>query len=161
FPVLPTSEQVRAQQATIGYLRGSGRWVEEARVSFTRLRMFDVPETAFHTNVAQQLGISDPPTDPIAFGLPFFNVPNYSLVTDSPSLPQSQRDNLWHVSDTVSHVLGGHTLKFGFDFLHYELNYLQSNLSRGRYDYTGVFTSADGSGTGSGDPFADFLLGLP
>ena len=38
---------------------------------------------------------------------------------------------------------------------------MQSNLSRGQYNYTGVFTSVDGSGVGSGDPFADFLLGFP
>ena len=47
--------------------------------------MFDVPETAFHVNVAQQFGLADPPTDPFSFGLPFFNVTNYSLVTDSPT----------------------------------------------------------------------------
>ena len=93
--------------------------------------------------------------------MPFFNVTNYSLVTDSPSLPQVQRDNLWHAADTVSLQRGRHTLKFGSDFLRFEMNYLQSNLSRGRYDYTGVFSSADGSGVGSGDALADFLLGYP
>ena len=41
------------------------------------------------------------------------------------------------------------------------MNYLQSNLSRGRYDYTGVFTSADGSGVGSGDPLRRFPARLP
>jgi hypothetical protein len=161
FPVLPASEKVRAEQAAVAYTTTSPSWLNEARVSFTRLRMFDLPENALHVNVAQQLGLADPPTDPHSFGLPFFNATDYSLVTDSPSLPQIQRDNLWHVSDSVSLVRGRHTLKFGGDYLHYQLNYLQSNLTRGRYDYTGVFTSADGSGVGSGDPFADFLLGYP
>jgi hypothetical protein len=161
FPVLPTSEQVRAQQAALAYIRSSGSSVSETRFSFTRLRLFDVPETAFHTNVAQQLGLVDPPTDPFSFGLPQFNVPDYSLVTDSPSLPQVQRDNLWHFSEAFSRVVGRHTLKAGYDYLHFQLNYLQSNLTRGRYDYSGVFTSADGLGTASGDPFADFLLGYP
>ena len=161
FPVLPASEQVRAQQAAVGYTISSATRINEARVSFTRLRMFDVPDSAFKVNVAQQLGLADPPTDPFSFGLPFFNVNNYSLVTDSPSLPQVQRDNLWHVSDGVSLVHGRHLLKFGGSLLHFQLNYLQSNLTRGQYNYTGVFTSGDGSGTGSGDPFADFLLGFP
>ena len=161
FPVLPTSEQARAQQAALAYIRASGNSVSETRFSFTRLRLFDVPETAFHTNVAQQLGLVDPPTDPFSFGLPQFNVTDYSLVTDSPSLPQVQRDNLWHFSEQFSHVAGRHILKFGYDYLHFQLNYLQSNLTRGRYDYSGVFTSVDGLGTASGDPFADFLLGYP
>jgi hypothetical protein len=161
FPLLPFAEQVRAQQAAIGFTTSSHAWIDEARLSFTRLRLFDVPETAFKVNVAQQLGLADPPTDPLSFGLPYFNATNYSMVTDSPSLPQAQRDNLWHISDSLSMVRGRHTVKFGGSYLRYQLNYLQSNLSRGEYTYTGVFTSVDGSGTNTGDPFADFLLGFP
>jgi hypothetical protein len=161
FPLLPFSEQVRAQQAAIAHIAGAGQWINEARISFTRLRLFDVPETAFHDNVAKDLGLAQPPTDPLSFGLPYFNAANYSMVTDSPSLPQVQRDNLWQLSDGVSLERRGHTLKVGGQFLRFQLNYLQSNLSRGQYNYTGVFTSADGSGVGSGDPFADFLLGYP
>ena len=152
---------MRAQQASVGYTRSGANKITEVRFSFTRLRMFDVPETAFKVNVAQELGLADPPTDPFSFGLPFFNVSNYSLVTDSPSAPQVQRDNLWHFSIGQSHTTGRHTWKFGFEMLRYQLNYLQSNLSRGQYNYSGVFTSADGSGVDSGDPFADFLLGFP
>jgi outer membrane receptor protein involved in Fe transport len=161
FPLLPNAEDVRAQQAAIGYTTSSKSWINEARLSFTRLRMFDVPESAFKANVAQQLGLADPPTDPFSFGLPYFNATNYSMVTDSPSLPQAQRDNLWQISDSLSVVRGRHTVKFGGSLMHYQLNYLQSNLSRGEYTYTGVFTSVDGSGTDTGDPFADFLLGYP
>jgi hypothetical protein len=161
FPLLPFSEQVRAQQVSLGYLTGSATHTNEAHVSFTRLRVFGVPETAFHTNVAAQLGLANPPTDPFSFGLPYFNVQNYSFVTDSPTLPQVQRDNLWHFSDNFALVRGRHSIKFGGALLRYQLNYLESNLSRGQYNYTGVFTSADGSGTGSGDPLADFLLGFP
>src|SRR5450432_149116 len=161
FPLLPLAEQVRAQQAAIGFTTSSHKWIDEARLSFTRLRMFDVPETAFKVNVAQQLGLADPPTDPLSFGLPYFNATNYAMVTDSPTLPQAQRDNLWHISDNLSVGRGRHTVKFGGSFLRYQLNYLQSNLSRGEYTYTGVFTSVDGSGINTGDPFADFLLGFP
>jgi outer membrane receptor protein involved in Fe transport len=161
FPLLPFSEQVRAQQVSLGYLTGAASWTNDAHAAFTRLRVYGVPETAFKVNVAQQLGLADPPTDPFSFGLPYFNATNYSMVTDSPSLPQVQRDNLWHFSDTVALVRGSHTIKTGASLLHYQLNYLQSNLTRGRYDYTGVFTSADGSAVSDGDPFADFLLGFP
>jgi outer membrane receptor protein involved in Fe transport len=161
FPVLPTSEQVRAQQVALAYVRGGPNTTLEFRAGFTRLRMFDVPESAFQVNVAQQLGLANPPTDPFTFGLPFFNVPNYSLVTDSPSAPQVQRDNLWHLSAKAARIYGRHTVKIGAERIQFQLNYLQSNLSRGRYDYTGVFTSVDGSGVGTGDPFADFLLGFP
>jgi outer membrane receptor protein involved in Fe transport len=161
FPLLPFSEQVRAQQAAVTYIAAGASWMDESRFAFTRLRLYDVPETAFHDNVARDLGLANPPTDPLSFGLPYFNATNYSMVTDSPTLPQVQRDNLWQLSSHVSLLRGRHTLKMGGDWLHFQLNYLQSNLTRGEYTYTGVFTSVDGSGTGSGDPFADFLLGYP
>jgi len=161
FPLLPTSEQVRAQQAALGYTLSSARWVNEARFSFTRLRMFDLPQSAFKVNVERQLGLANPDTNPFDFGLPYFNATDYSMVTDSPTLPQVQRDNLWQASDTLALSRGRHTLKFGGSFLRFQFNYLQSNNTRGEYDYSGVFTSVDGSGTGTGDPFGDFLLGYP
>ncbi len=161
FPLLPLSEQVRAQQLALGYTTSRASWINEARFAYTRLRMYDVPESAFKTNVEQALGLANPDTNPFDFGLPYFNATDYSMVTDSPTLPQVQRDNLWQASDGLSMVRGRHTLKFGVDFIHSQLNYLQSNNVRGTYNYSGVFTSADGSGVGSGDPFADFLLGYP
>jgi hypothetical protein len=161
FPLLPFSEQVRAQQASLGYVTGAASWTDESHASFTRLRVFGVPETAFHVNVAQQLGLADPPTDPFSYGLPEFNAQDYSMVTDTPSLPQVQRDNLWQFSNNLALVRRGHTLKFGGSWVHYQLNYLQSNMTRGQYNYTGVFTSSDGTAATDGDPFADFLLGYP
>jgi outer membrane receptor protein involved in Fe transport len=161
FPLLPFAEQVRAQQVALVYSAAGATWLDETRAAFTRLRLYDVPETAFRDNVARELGLANPPADPFSFGLPYFNATDYSMVTDSPTLPQVQRDNLWQVSNSFSLLHGRHALKFGGDWIHFQLNYLQSNLTRGEYTYTGVFTSADGSGTGSGDPFADFLLGYP
>ncbi|MGH9584733.1 MAG: hypothetical protein ACRD4O_17570, partial [Bryobacteraceae bacterium] len=52
------------------------------------------------------------------------------------------------------------TWKIGFDWIHFQLNYQQSNLIRGKYTYTGAFTSA-ASDPASGDALADFLLGYP
>jgi len=161
FPVLPTSERLRAQQAAIGYSIGRARWLNEARVSFTRLRLFDVPVSAFQDNIAADLGITGAPSDPFTFGLPYFLVTNYSLVTDSPTLPQVQRDNTWSFSDAVSLERGRHTWKLGVDSSRSQVNYRRTNQARGQYTYTGAFT-ADSAGTaGTGDPFADFLLGLP
>ncbi|HUI76296.1 MAG TPA: carboxypeptidase regulatory-like domain-containing protein [Bryobacteraceae bacterium] len=161
FPELPTSEQVLAQQIALAYTVSGARWLNDARVSFTRLRMYSVPESAFHDNIAQQLGIQGQPTDPFYYGLPFFEVLNESLVTDSPTLPQVQRDNTWHITDGISLARGRHTLKFGGDAVHFQLNYLQTNLARGQYNFTGAFSSVDGLAGNTGDPFADFLLGYP
>lgn len=152
FPLRPTEENVRAQQAALSYTFGGKSWVNEARLSFTRLGMHDTPQSAFQANVIQELGVEGLSTDPVNYGLPYFQLTDYSLVTDDPTLPQVQRDNLLNVSDSVSKVRGAHTLKTGFDWIHFQLNYMRNSLARGSYLYTGAY---------SGEALADFLLGFP
>lgn len=152
FPLRPTEENVRAQQAALSYTLNGKSWLNEARLSFTRLSMYDTPQSAFQTNVIQELGVAGLTSDPANYGLPYFQLSDYSLVTDDPTLPQVQRDNLWDASDSVSWVRGTHTIKTGFDWIHFQLNYLQSKLARGSYLYTGAYTGAG---------LADFLLGFP
>ena len=162
FPERPFNESVRAQQATVGDTQSGASWLNEARFNFTRLKVLDTQQAAFHQDLAGQLGLTGLSGNPANFGLPYFLVTNFSTVTDAPSLPQLQRDNLWQLSDGFSVTRGRHTLKTGFQWMHYQVNYLQSNLSRGRYTFTGAFTASDPNQTGAtGDAFADFLLGLP
>jgi len=160
FPLRPTSERLRAQQITLGHTFARTNWINEFRTSFTRFRLFDVPLSAFHENTAADLGIANPPTDPFAFGLPYFLLTNFSTVTDDPNLPQTQRDNTWNVADSLSFIRGRHTWKVGVDWTRFQLKYQQSNLLRGRYTYTGAFSASDAD-PGSGDGLADFLLGFP
>ena len=161
FPELPTSEQLRAQQVALGYTFSGTSWLNEARLAFTRLKVFDTPDSAFHTDVARQLGLTGLPSDPFSFGLPFFTVTNSSIVTDSPTLPQLQRDNQWQVSDAFSITRGRHTWKTGIEWSHSGVNYLQSNVPRGSYTFTGALTANLSNPGATGDAFADFLLGLP
>ncbi|MGO4883764.1 MAG: TonB-dependent receptor domain-containing protein [Bryobacteraceae bacterium] len=161
FPLRPTDEKVRAQQAALSYIYSGATWLNEARFSFTRMSMYDGPESAFQTNVIQQLGVEGLTSNPANYGLPYFQLADYSLVTDDPTLPQIQRDNLWNASDSVSWTRGAHTIKTGFDWIHFQLNYQQNELARGSYTYTGAFTSIDGTPGATGDALADFLLGFP
>jgi len=160
FPLRPTSEKLRAQQVVLGHTLAGSSWSNELRASFTRLRLFDVPLSAGQENVAASLGIANPSDDPFTFGLPFFFVSNFSTVTDDPTLPQIQRDNTWALSETFSHVRGRRTLKAGFNWVHFQFNYRQSNRVRGQYNYNGAYTG-NGVDPGSGDALADFLLGFP
>jgi hypothetical protein len=162
FPELPTNENLRAQQAAAGYTYTGTRWINEARLSFTRLRVFNIPQSAFKTNVIQNLGIPSAPTDPFSFGLPYFAVTDFEMVTDANFLPQTQRDNTWNLSDSVSIIRGRHTMKAGAQWIHFQLNYLQSKFVRGEYIFNGQYSAANLGDTGNtGDPFADFLLGFP
>lgn len=159
FPLRATTEKLRAQQVFLGHTFTAGNRINEFRTSFTRLLLLDTPASAFKTNEAAALGIDNTPTDPSAFGLPYFFVTDFSTVTDSPTLPQTQRDNTFDVSEAFTVLKGHHTWTIGAEWNHFQLNYEQSNLIRGKYTYTGAYT-ANSLGAG-GDGLADFLLGYP
>ena len=162
FPELPVNENLRAQQAAIGYTQSGATWLNETRLNFTRLKIFDTPQAAFHQDLAGELGLQGLSGNPANFGLPYFLVEDFSTVTDAPNLPQLQRDNLWQLSDGFSIMRGRHTFKTGAQWMHAGVNYLQSNVPRGEYIFTGALTASDPNNTGaSGDALADFLLGLP
>ena len=158
FPLRPTSEKLRAQQAALGYTIGGVRWTNETRLAFNRLRLFDVPLA--DTNIAASLGIPGAPTTRFTFGLPYFFLTDFSTVTDDPTLPQIQRDNTWSFSDTLSLTRGRRTYSVGVSGTYFQLNYRRSNNVRGMYTYTGGYTG-NGTDPATGDALADFLLGLP
>jgi hypothetical protein len=161
FPALPTSEDLRAQQAAIGHTIAGPSWVSETRFSFTRLRVFDLPTNAFGTNVLADLGIQGFSNDPFTFGLPALTVTDYDTVQDSNNLPQVQRDNTWNFSTSFSRNIGRHTWKTGFEFTHFTMAYLQSLFARGDFIFNGGYTNDPQNPNTTGDAFADFLLGYP
>jgi hypothetical protein len=161
FPNRPVSQRLRAQQAGLSHVYAGTAWLHEARISFTRLRVFSIPQSAFQNNIAQELGITGLPDDPFTFGLPNFLITNFSTITDSTILPQVQRDNIWHFSESLSFTRSRHTLRTGFQWVNFQMNYLQTSLVRGRYVFSGALTRSSPTNAASGDAFADFLLGFP
>ncbi len=161
FPALPTIETTRAQQAAIGHTFAGSSWVNETHFSFMRLRVFDLPQSAFGTNVLANLGINGLSTNPFTYGLPTISVSDYETVQDSQNLPQTQRDNTWYFSDGFSRTNGRHTWKAGFQVTHFTMAYLQSLFVRGNFVFTGTYTNDPNNPNSTGDAFADFLLGFP
>ena len=133
---------------------------ERKSLSFTRLRVFDLPLSAFGTNVLQDLGINGFSSDPFNYGLPSLVVTNFDTVQDSDTLPQLQRDNIWYASSSISRTQGRHTWKAGVQLTHFTMAYLQSQFARGQYQFNGTYTQDPLNPEGTGDPFADFLLGF-
>ena len=161
FPALPTVENTRAQQAALGYTFAGASWVNEAHLSFMRLRVVDLPENAFGANVLANLGITGLATSPFTYGLPAITVDDYETVQDSDNLPQTQRDNTWYFSDSISRTVGRHTWKAGFQFTHFTMAYVQSLFVRGNFVFTGQYTNDPNNPATTGDAFGDFLLGYP
>jgi Carboxypeptidase regulatory-like domain len=63
-----------------------------------------------------------------------------------------QWNNTLYLSDTVSHVIGAHSLKFGFQFHYDQVNENPNATFNGTFNIAGAET---------GNAFADFLLGFP
>jgi len=153
FPLLPSAESIRAQHAAIGHTYAwAADQVNEFRLGFHRLRIFEVPRNAFTRDVIGELGISGIDRDPVNFGLPTFILGDFFLATDDPTLPLTQRDQLFQVLDHWSVRRGRHTFSAGGELRRFQLNYLQRLNGRGRFTFTGAYT---------GESFGDFLLGLP
>jgi len=138
FPQRANTEDLRAQQAALGFTHAGSAWLNEARLSFTRLRVVDLPISST--------------------GLPVFAITDFDTVTDSDLIPQTQRDNTWSAADGITITRGRHTWRAGFQFIDFQLNYLASLFPRGQFIFNGTYTS-DLANSNTGDAFADFLLG--
>ena len=70
--------------------------------------------------------------------------------------PTTLIGNTFSFSDNLTWVRGKHNLKFGFQYVPYQNNTVYDYFVDGNFNYYGSGTS-----TGSGNEFADFLMGLP
>jgi hypothetical protein len=75
-----------------------------------------------------------------------------SFVMGVPITNLKQWNNTLYLNDTVSKVLGKHSLKAGFQFHYDQVNENPNATFNGTFSF---------NGTQTGNPFADFLLGFP
>src|SRR6187551_2528220 len=65
------------------------------------------------------------------------------------------------LSDTLSWLVGRHSVKFGGDYRHITSTLTNpQTMPRGRFTFGSQYTSSNGA-SGTGDAFASFLLGFP
>ncbi|HEX4810030.1 MAG TPA: TonB-dependent receptor [Bryobacteraceae bacterium] len=120
------------------------------------------PYFANGPNVAAQLGIGNPPTNPVDFGPPNLNFTNFNGLSDSnPTLTRNQSQI---ASETINLLRGSHSISFGVGYGRYDLSTLTDQNGRGTFNFTGQATSQLTNGVpvaGTGYDLADFLLGDP
>jgi hypothetical protein len=136
----------------------SPRIVNEARFGFNRLYATVTPRSNGQ-NLASEFGIRGVPSDPQSSGLTNVTVTGYATLGDSFDTRRGQ--NVFHMLDNVTIIAGRHSLKMGVEHRRTQFNIGQGSSPRGAYTYNGVFSQNPLSRTGTGSPFADFLLGLP
>jgi len=74
------------------------------------------------------------------------------FVMGVPITNTNQWNNTLYLSDSISKVMGAHTIKFGGEFHNDQVNENPNGTFNGTFSFLGTET---------GSPFADFLLGLP
>ena len=75
--------------------------------------------------------------------------------------PKTQDLKVWEVTDNVTWVAGRHIVKFGGKFRRWVPLFTDSKQYAGQWNFDGSITQNPASPAGTGDAFADFLLGYP
>jgi hypothetical protein len=150
-------QKVRAQNAGIGHtlIMGNGM-LNELRIGYNRSHLFFHPlgEGTNHTVQAGIRGFDETTLHSQNQSFPDILITSY---VDLQGLAQDQRPKRnriehWQVSDGLSLVRGRHAMKVGVDYRHQKATFIVGNRAQGEFFFNGNWT---------GDPFADFLLGLP
>ncbi|MSV27459.1 MAG: TonB-dependent receptor [Bryobacterales bacterium] len=136
----------------------SPRVINEARVGFNRLYATVTPRSQ-GKNLATEFGVRGVPDDRQSNGLTQVGITGFSALGDSFDTRRGQ--NVFQVLDNLTLISGRHSFKMGFDHRRTQFNLGQGSSPRGSFSYSGVFSQNPAGRTGTGNPFADFLMGYP
>ena len=148
----------RAQLVSLGDTKVFGEGtVNEFHVGYLRnANVIGQPRGGLGVSLAAQGFLTSTGAPSFAVQAPQFlgveNIVFPSFVMGVPITNETQINNTMYVSDTVSKVIGTHTLKFGGQFHVDQVN------EHPNATFNGTF-NIDGTETGSA--FADFLIGVP
>ena len=128
--------------------------LNEARFGYTRLNFVDIqpqtptsPSSVGFTGIAPQLTSGE--------GVPVSSLVGLFTLGFSADGPQPRIDQTYQATDNLTKVMGNHTFKFGFDMRRFQVYNPFSARNNGDFNFagTGLYST--------GDPGADFLLGVP
>jgi len=130
--------------------------VHEIKLGFNRT-VFENNEINYGNDVQSALGINginNPANDPAIGGMPQFNFGGrIPIATSTANNATLSTQNTYQIIDNFSWFAGRHTVKFGLDIRHMQVNDMNSPLSlRGSYTFDDRL---------SGLAYANFLLGMP
>jgi hypothetical protein len=115
---------------------------------------FFTPGQRYPSTAGTDLGIPGYTTDDNNPGLPVFGIANYMPIGGNQMASSNwfQDDQTFQISDTFSITKGAHAYAVGFDSRRVVTNRTANNAPRGNFNFNGQLT---------GNPAADFVLGLP
>jgi Carboxypeptidase regulatory-like domain/TonB dependent receptor len=111
---------------------------------------------------ADQLGIPNVNVTENNDGFPQMAISGFGGIGDAAFFPLIELENIYQVLDNVTFIRGSHTFKAGVDFRKVQRNFTQIlGAPAGSFSFGGGFTSDPALPGSTGNPFADFLLGIP
>jgi hypothetical protein len=75
--------------------------------------------------------------------------------------PKKQDLKSWDASDNLTWIKGKHIFKLGAQFRHWVPLFTDSGVYEGQWNFNGSITQNSAKPAGTGDAFADFMLGVP
>jgi hypothetical protein len=144
----------RGQSAVAGStLAISPTSILEVRLGYTRLGANVFPPNFGSPSSTELLGIPNLPQGPnINAGWPKFSVSGLSAFGSTTSQPQYQIPNTYLAGGVLSLQRGAHNIKLGSDVTYIQTAILDVSALRGTFTFSNTWT---------GNPWGDFLLGLP
>ena len=133
------------------------------QVQFSRQSNRLIPYFENRENVSGEVGITGNNQQPANYGPPSLSFSNgiFPLSDGNSSFTRNQTTA---ISDNMTWIHGRHEVQYGGDFRWQEFNSLAQANPRGGFNFNGEATSNIVGGvpqTGTGNAFADFLLGIP
>jgi len=136
----------------------SPSWLNELRFGWMRVGGGEISPNA-GLNFAGQTGLQGVTTNPLDTGYPNVTITGFSVLGESTQYVQRQ-DTDYEIYDNVLWHHGTHTVKFGFYFVHLDVNPFNAQNARGTFAFVATNTNA-ATNPGTGNALGNFLLGDP
>ena len=165
FPSLAGHMDTQGWNGSARWTYGKGKITNSLGFTYNHNRASTTNLYSGVTNVSGDAGITTPvPSIPFNWGLPGISFSSYGGLSDP--IPSRELDQTYTISDQVVWNHGKSNWRFGSDYRRIMQGFRSSQNSQGSFIFTGFATAEylAGSNTavpGTGNDFADFLLGLP
>ena len=165
FPSLAGSTSAQGWNGNTRWTYGKGKVTNSLSFTYNHNRTSTTNLYSGVTNVSGDAGIITPvASDPFNWGLPGVSFSSYGGFNDP--TPSRELDQTYTISDQVVWTHGKNNWRFGGDYRRILQGFRSAENSQGGFIFTGFATAEYLPGNtqavpGTGNDFADFLLGLP
>jgi hypothetical protein len=161
FPLLSGQTEGSTLSVPVALTLRYGRSVHTVNTTIGRTASTTSNDLAFTQNVVALAGIGGVSEDPFDWGVPTITFSS-GLTGLRDITPSRRSDRTFQLGYGWTRPAGTHTYRIGGSYSRQSNDSLSNANARGSFTFTGLYTAGGfGIRRGSGQDFADFLLGLP